>query len=89
MPADKLSVIRSWKDCHVPVPDGYEAEAVVEVVTKDWDSESIKGTSTWGVAEHDREHIAELIAQEDLTCTVEECVTAILDHCQRLSRRAK
>lgn len=88
MPEDKLGAIRTWKEYYVPVPEGYEAVAVAEAITKDWDAESIKGTSAWGVEERDREHIAELIALEELDCTVEECIAAIRERCVRLSRRA-
>lgn len=82
-----LSQIENWKRCNAGAPHSYQMEAVVEAVKEGWDYLCIEATVERGVADADRENIAECIAEHGLDCTVEECVAALLASCKSTMER--
>lgn len=87
MTTDKLSEIANWQSCGANVPAGYDVEAVVESVTDGWSRECVEATVQDGVADEDAVTMADIIAAHDLTCTVEQCSAALLDHCRAILGR--
>ncbi|MBT8430114.1 MAG: hypothetical protein KJN79_09410 [Gammaproteobacteria bacterium] len=73
-----LSSIRNLQTCNVNVPPAVEVEAVVDAVTGAWPGpECYTATAELGIAQDDSDLIAEIIAEYDLGCTVDECSRAL------------
>lgn len=78
-----LDQIANWRACNARIPDGYEAQAVVEAIIDVWAApDVVRQTALSGVHPHDREVIAEIIRDNALNCSVQECAEALLNECK-------
>lgn len=78
-----LSQIRNFKECRVAYQHRLEVEAVVDAVISCWPGpECTEATAEHGVAMADGDLIEEIITEEGLDCTREECEAALMRECE-------
>lgn len=81
MTAHSLSQVRNFRECNSGVPRSLEIEAIIDTVTEGWDYGCVKATHATGVADTDRDAIAEIIGAENLSVTQAEAEQALREWC--------